>query len=157
MSFATYSIAVDICWDTLVEHFVDSVHRLSVLAENVSYNWHGARYHGRHGERRLCSHQMAGCLCPVSVLFGASSWSIYESRIVCLWQGDNFDVLAKQHLTLIWKVVIFEFPVLQGSAEYCRLINKAMWEIVPYFNFLVSEKQSRQKVLKSNDEYSGYK
>ena len=35
--------------------------------EKDSHNWHGARYHGRHGERRLCAYQMAGCfLCRVN-------------------------------------------------------------------------------------------
>ena len=37
------------------------------LPKKNSDNLHGARYHGRHGERRLCAYQMAG-LCSVLVI-----------------------------------------------------------------------------------------
>ena len=62
MSFATL-IAADICWDTVVKYLTDSVRWLRI-SRKVCRNWLGARYHGRHGERRLCAYQMAGCFVP---------------------------------------------------------------------------------------------
>jgi len=90
LSSATCLIAVNICWDTEVKYVTDRVHWLSMLVEKDTHNWHGARYHGRHGERRLCAYQMLDALCPVLVLSGAYSWLFYEWRILRLWPGDNF-------------------------------------------------------------------
>ena len=57
----TCLIAVKICWDHVIYYATDSVHYMyiSTLAEKDSHSWHGARYHGRHGERRLCAYQIA--------------------------------------------------------------------------------------------------
>jgi len=42
-------------------------------------HWHlRARCHGRHGKRRLCAYQIAGCFLPELVMFDAYSWSFYE-------------------------------------------------------------------------------
>jgi len=56
--------AVNICWDSVEKYLSDSVHWFSMLAEKNSHNWHGARYHGRHGEHRLCVYQTAGYFVP---------------------------------------------------------------------------------------------
>jgi len=61
LSLATCLIAVNICWDSVLKYLTDIVRWLSVLAEK---NSHGARYHGRHGERRLCAYQTGGCFVP---------------------------------------------------------------------------------------------
>ena len=82
-SSATCFIAVNICWDSVVKYLTDNVHWLWMLAEKNSHNWHGAWYHGRHGEHRLCAYQTAGYFCPLLVMFGTCSWSFYEWRIVC--------------------------------------------------------------------------
>ena len=97
LSSAMCFIAVNICWDSVVKYLTDSVRWLSV-SRKYSNDWHGARYHGRHGERWLCAYQMAGCFVPsvghVCHLFGTYGWSFYEWRIVWLWPGNNFDVFC---------------------------------------------------------------
>ena len=60
----TCLIAVNICWPSVVKYLTDSVRWLSMLAEKNSHSWHSVRYHGRHGEHRLCAYQIAGCFVP---------------------------------------------------------------------------------------------
>jgi len=62
LSSATCLITVKICWNSVVKNLTDSVRWLSTSAEKDCHD--GARYHGRHCERRLCAYQMAGCFVP---------------------------------------------------------------------------------------------
>jgi len=79
--------------DTVVKHLTDSVHSLSILAENAFHNWHGARYYGRHDERRLCSYRMTGCFAPCLGLVSVHRVDHFANEwLVCLWPGGNFDV-----------------------------------------------------------------
>ena len=138
LSSATCLTAVNICWDTEVKYVTDRVHWLSMLVEKDTHNWHGARYHGRHGERRLCAYQMldALCLCWSCLVhtvdcFMNEGYSVYDQVIiftcfVCL--------LPKQHTTLKWKSEIFVFPVLQGSADtLVRRGGKSQHLSIAYF------------------------
>ena len=77
----------DSCWHLLrycckIFHWLFPLTRM--FAEKDSHNWHGAWYHGRRGERRLCAHKMAGCSVPSVVLFGAHSW-VKDSLNILTW------------------------------------------------------------------------
>ena len=59
--------------------------------------WHGAQaawHHSRYGDRKVCVKQVAECLFPFLVLFGAHILSFYEWRVVWEWLGDNSDVTS---------------------------------------------------------------